>query len=204
MLTYSLTYIIRCTMHFWESMGSCITLSLTSKLPLNDEARIILSCLLPTCWLHIMVLMLLLHLFQRFQAYFICRPLQVSPQIGRLPIANSGLLCLDFTDPLERGSHHCSIYLGSALNSEAPHLFGSSSCHKLQRFHANLFQASSACQQQYSTAYTPLNTNTIQNTSLPTKCLHRADLQYNYFLVPIIETLKDMYKFHPDALLHYI
>lgn len=179
-------------------------LSLASELPLNDEATIILSCLLPTCWLHIMVLMLLLHLFQRFPAYFICRPLQVSPQTGRLPIANSGLLCLDFTDPLERGSHHCSIYLGSAVNSEAPHLFGSSSCHKLQRFHANLFQASSACQQQYSTAYTPLNTNTIQNTSLPTKCLHRADLQYNYFLVPIIETLKDTYKFHPDALLHYI
>lgn len=91
--------------------------------------------------------------------------------------------------PLGRDSHHCSIYLGSVLNSEAPHLFGSSSRRKLWCFHANLFQAPSACQ-QYSTAYTPLNTNTIQNTSLPTKCPHRADLQYNYFLLPIIETLR--------------
>lgn len=106
-------------------------------------------------------------------------------------------------NPQRRGSHQHSIYLGSALSSDAPCLFGSSSCHKPQRFHANLFQASSTCQ-WYSTAYTPLNTNTIQNTSLPTKCLRRADLQYNYFLTPVIETLKDVYKFHPGMPLRYI
>lgn len=55
-------------------------LSLASKLPLNEEDRIILSCLLPACWLHITALMLLLHLYQRFPAYFICRPVQVSLQ----------------------------------------------------------------------------------------------------------------------------
>lgn len=49
-----------------------------------------------------------------------------------------------------------------------------------------------------------LHTNTIQNTSLPTKCLHRADLQHNDFLVPIIEALKDVYESQPDVLRCYV
>lgn len=49
-----------------------------------------------------------------------------------------------------------------------------------------------------------LHSSTVQNTSLPTKCLHTANLQYNYFLMPITEALKDEYKSHPHTLWHYI
>lgn len=48
------------------------------------------------------------------------------------------------------------------------------------------------------------STNTVQNTSFPTRCLHRANLQYNYFLVLITAALKDEYKSHPHALWCYI
>lgn len=48
------------------------------------------------------------------------------------------------------------------------------------------------------------STNTVQNTSFPTRCLHRANLQYNYFLMLITEALKDEYKSHPHALWCYI
>lgn len=92
------------------------------------------------------------------------------------------------------------IYLGSALNSEAPHLFGSfflSQAPTLPRqpFPGIHLRVSSTPQH-----IPPLHTNTIQNTSLPTKCPHRADLQHNDFLVPVIEALKGVYEPQPDVL----
>lgn len=140
----------------------CCKLSLANGSPLTRKTGSHSPVFCPLAG-YIMALMLLLHIYQRFPAYFICRSLQVSLQTQRLPKANSGLLCLGFTDPVERGSHHCSIYLGSMLNSKAPHLFGSNSRQKLQCFHANLSKASSAYQ-QYSTAHTPLTTDTIHRT----------------------------------------
>lgn len=117
-------------------------------------------------------------------------------------VGNSGLLCLDFPDPLERGSQDCSIYLGSALNSRGSPLVWqlllvTSSNASMPTFSRHHLRVSSTPQHI-------LHTNTIQNTSLPTKCLHRADLQHNDFLVPVIEALKDVYESQPDVLRCYV
>lgn len=92
----------------------------------------------------------------------------------------------------------CSTDLGSALTPSSPlvqQLFLSRAPMSLcQPFAVAICMSAALCS----------STNTVQNTSFPTKCLHRANLHYNYFLVPITEALKDEYKSHSHVLWHYI
>lgn len=160
MLTRSLTCIIRCTMH------------MSSKLPRNEEDKITLSWLLVTHHSSDVTAALTPKI-----SYFIGLPADRRALVG-----NSELLCSDVPDPSERGSQLCFIYLGSALSSEAPHLFGSfflSQAPTLPTFSRHHLRVSSTPQHilhstptQSRTQHFPLSAYTEQSCSIMTSsCL---------------------------------
>lgn len=150
-----------------------------------------LPCLLPTCCFHIMAVTLLIRLHQRVLVYFIYRPLQVPLQTQEL-----------------YGSSRRNPQSSSPRAPQIWALLSAPSSPLVQQLFL-LFRAPMPSWQPFPVvicmpAVLCSSTNTVQNTSFPTKCLHRANLQYNYFLMSITEALKDEYKSYPRVLWHYI